>query len=275
MSSLISGLSWELSVLSRAIGYQNLSGAAVHVGLSQPQLSRIIAKLESSLGVILLDRGARRKSAWTPLARKLAETYLRASRNLDAQIEGLVDSAHPKHLYVGALEGLSGIASAFVQHVFTHAGIPVVELNIYDLNQLEELFLRGDLNLIFTFREPGRRKFRYSRTLGTQSLEHVERPGKYQVMSTFEYGAAEHGVRSTRNTRAHKPQAINPHVLVSNSLAVRKSWIERYGGAGIIPSDLRTRKTLSGSFESEILVLLLGSDLLPEKLWNQIETWRA
>jgi len=66
---------WELSVLSRAVAYQNLSGASQHVGLSQPQLSRIIQKLEAQWSVVLLDRSAKRKACWTPAAYKLARVY--------------------------------------------------------------------------------------------------------------------------------------------------------------------------------------------------------
>ena len=53
-------LSWDLAILSRATHYPNLSIASTHVGLSQPQLSRIVAKLEEQYGVQLLDREARR-----------------------------------------------------------------------------------------------------------------------------------------------------------------------------------------------------------------------
>ena len=46
-------LHWPLSVLSKAIHHKNLSAAADHIGLSQPQLSRLIAQLEEELGVIV------------------------------------------------------------------------------------------------------------------------------------------------------------------------------------------------------------------------------
>ncbi|MHA0112066.1 LysR family transcriptional regulator, partial [Klebsiella pneumoniae] len=70
---------WDLSVLTRATQYANLSIAADHVGISQPQLSRIVAKLEDQLGLILLDRESRRKSAWTPAAHRLADIYSRTA----------------------------------------------------------------------------------------------------------------------------------------------------------------------------------------------------
>ena len=58
-------LYYELGVLAKAVNFKNLSAAALHVGLSQPQLSRIIAKIEEELKIVLLDRSAKRKSGWT------------------------------------------------------------------------------------------------------------------------------------------------------------------------------------------------------------------
>lgn len=60
-------LYYELGVLAKAVNFKNLSAAALHVGLSQPQLSRIIAKIEEELKIVLLDRSAKRKSGWTNL----------------------------------------------------------------------------------------------------------------------------------------------------------------------------------------------------------------
>ena len=73
----ISHLTYELSVLSKAVMHRNLSLAAVHVGLSQPQLSRLIQKLEGELRVVLLDRASRRKSGWTPVAHELVLAFQR------------------------------------------------------------------------------------------------------------------------------------------------------------------------------------------------------
>ena len=60
-------LYYELGVLAKAVNFKNLSAAALHVGLSQPQLSRIIAKIEEELKIVLLDRSAKRKSGWTSI----------------------------------------------------------------------------------------------------------------------------------------------------------------------------------------------------------------
>ncbi len=86
----LSRLHWELSVLSRAVAYQNLSSAAMHIGTSQPQLSRIISKLERELKTVLLDRTSRRKSGWTLAALRLAELYMKSERRLEHDIKGLL-----------------------------------------------------------------------------------------------------------------------------------------------------------------------------------------
>ena len=80
---------YELSVLGKAIHFKNLSAAALHVGLSQPQLSRIIAKIEDELKIILLDRSAKRKSGWTPVAFQLSLMFEKSSRHLDAELANL------------------------------------------------------------------------------------------------------------------------------------------------------------------------------------------
>ncbi|HAR41751.1 MAG TPA: LysR family transcriptional regulator, partial [Bdellovibrionales bacterium] len=183
MEKLLSERAWELSVLSRAIVFPNLSAAANHVGLSQPQLSRIVARLEGEIGVTLLDRTVRRKSGWTPIAARLAETFLKSARNLESEVQMLVGNAQPRALSIGTLEGLTSIAITFAEQIFKAGGIKLLDLNVYDLNQLEEFFLKGDLNLIFTVREPGRRKFRHIRHLGQQVVEAQQNPsGNYSIM---------------------------------------------------------------------------------------------
>jgi LysR family transcriptional regulator, transcriptional activator for aaeXAB operon len=77
----VEGLHWPLSVLARAVHYKNLTSASSHVGLSQPQLSRLVSQLEKELNVTLLDRSARRKSGWTPAAHRVAQIYAISSKN--------------------------------------------------------------------------------------------------------------------------------------------------------------------------------------------------
>src|SRR3989344_761060 len=98
----------ELTVLSKAVAHKNLSGASAHVGLSQPQLSRIVKRIEESFSVVLLDRSAKRSAAWTPIAHRLAEFFQKKMRIFDHELEALIRAVETKQVQVGCLEGLMG-----------------------------------------------------------------------------------------------------------------------------------------------------------------------
>ena len=161
-------LSWDLAILSRAVAYSNLSGASAHVGLSQPQLSRIVAKLEEQLNISLLDRETKRKSSWTPAAFRLAEIYTATFQNFRTEVNQLADGLEPDTLRIGALEGLVPLATSFCKKLYDQSDIMVLELNVHDTNALEEKFLKSELDLIYSVREPSRKKFRYTHSLGYQ-----------------------------------------------------------------------------------------------------------
>jgi hypothetical protein len=266
----LEGLSWELSVLSKAVAYKNLSGAAQNVGISQPQLSRIVGKLETELRAVLLDRGARRKSGWTPLAFQLAEVYLKSVRGLNSDVQKLIEGNEPRLLHIGTLEGLIQLAVKFGNHILTHTGIETIEVNVYDLNVLEEKFFKGDLDVIFTAREPGRKKYQYSKHLGYQSLELVESSEKFRVMSSFEFGVSE--VKGARQSKSKKGEEQGPKTIISNSLAVRRQWMESCGGIGTLPSPVRSSKkaaATSNKVVEEDDVYLYAQDYLSSALWEK------
>lgn len=110
--------------------------------------------------------------------------------------------------------------------------------------------------MIFTSKIPGRQKFRHIIEIGSQVLEKVQTNKKFGVLSTFEFGRA-----NKNELEAYE------HVFVSNSLAIRKSWLETVGGVGWIPSE--TRK---GKAKEHEPVLLIGSELLSPILWQKIES---
>jgi hypothetical protein len=249
-------LSWDLSILSRAVAYANLSSASAHVGLSQPQLSRIVAKLESELDVVLLDRETRRKSSWTPTAYRLAEIYARAFHNFRAEVASLTQGLDPDHFRVGTLEGLIPQALAFCHALLSSTKVMVVELDVLDQNFLEEKFTKNEVDVIFSMREPGRKKFRYVKVLGYQTIEPVEK-GEPRVYSMFEYAST---------LQKGKPKA---KTFVSNSLRVRQEWFEQFGGSGSLPSDMRAKKT---GKKTEVPVLVIAHDALPPRVWGEIET---
>ena len=256
---------WQLSILSKAIHYKNLSGAASHVGVSQPQLSRIVSRLEEELGVVLLDRTARRKSGWTPVAYKIADTYFRTSRKLTQSLQQLKADDQPTHLTIGTLEGLMNLASDFCAQALAEPKLTIVELNVYDLSELEEKFVKDELDLVFTSREPGRHKHRYVRDLGYQVFDRRQNAGGPRVLSPYEY--ANHA-QSTK--KAASKAAKSSQLLVSNSLAVRRLWIENHGASGSIPSDMRRRKTS----DADTPVILVASDLMNPAVWARLEQIR-
>ncbi|UOF00026.1 LysR family transcriptional regulator [Bdellovibrio reynosensis] len=247
-------LYYELSVLSKAVHFKNLSAAALHVGLSQPQLSRIIAKIEDELKIVLLDRSAKRKSGWTGVAFQLAEIFEKSIRRLELEMQGISNNQMVAELHIGTLEGLSDFALKTCRLCFEEVGVKKITLDIFDLNELEANFLSGNLDLIFTSKTPGRQKFKYLEELGFQKLEKIESNTNFAVLSTFEYG------------RANKKELEDyPHLFVSNSLAMRKSWLENHGGTGHVPTEAK-----KGRAKDAEPVLMIGSELLSPVLWENI-----
>jgi len=248
-------LNWELTVLSRAIAYTNLSGAASHIGLSQPQISRIIARLESELDIVLLDRDTKRKSSWTPEAFRLCDIYNRTFQQFRSEVQQLGAEAEPTAIRIGSLEGLIDVASAFSHRLFTKSAALTVELSIADLDDLEEQHFKGSLEFLFTSREPGKKKLSHSKLLGYQSIDEFGSEAGFHVMSSFEYATQIAG---------HKRRS-SEKVLISNSLNVREKWIRNFGGRGTIPSTIQKR---SRPRQGEVPVLLLAPDHLPKRLWT-------
>lgn len=253
-------LHWQLSILSKAIHYKNLSGAAAHIGLSQPQLSRIISRLESELNVVLLDRTVRRKSGWTPIAFKIAETYARSSRKLTQSLSQLASDDQVTQLTVGTLEGIMDLASDVSRWIFAQTKIHLIELDVFDLSELEERFERGELDLILTGREPGKQKYKYSRILGYQVFEQRGAGDEFRALSPFEYQNQTGKQRAPRSTR----------ILLSNSLAVRRQWVEAFGASGSFPSTIRQTQSEDSS---EVPVYLIASDMINPVLWSKIESF--
>lgn len=246
---------YELSVLAKAVHFKNLSGAALHVGLSQPQLSRIIAKIEDELKIILLDRSAKRKSGWTPIAFQLANMFEKSIKRLEAELQGLSHDQLVSEIHIGTLEGLSSFAIEACKHSFDQTGVFKIFIEIYDLNELEAHFLSGNLDIIFTSKMPGRQKFKYINELGFQVLEKIQTNKNYALLSSFEYG------------RSHKKDFEDfKHILVTNSLTIRKEWFKLYGGTGFMPTEAKRGR----SKELHEPVLMIGSEILNPTLWQQV-----
>ena len=266
MEALLETMHWELAVLSKSIHYKNLSAAAEHVGLSQPQLSRIVSKLEGELGVVLLDRTVRRKSGWTPVAHKIADTYLGCERRLDQALQQLKSDEQVTHLSIGTLEGLTSLANDFCKQLFSMPKLKLIELNVYDLSELEERFEKDGLDLMFTCREPGQHKYSYVRNLGYQVLRKTAgtKDAHIQALSPYEYATQIN--RRTKEADAAKVQKT----IISNSLSVRKLWVEEHGATGYVPSDVKAKKTA----DDDVPVFLIAQDLLMPAIWEKFRQIR-
>lgn len=247
---------YELSILAKAIHFKNLSAAALHVGLSQPQLSRIIAKIENELKVVLLDRSAKRKSGWTVAGFQLADIFEKSIRRLEIELAQMNNSQMVAEVRIGTLEGLADFALKMSRVCFDKLNVKKIVLDIFDLSDLEAHFIAGDLDIIFTSRSPGRQKFKHLSEIGYQQLEKIETHSEYAVLSTFEFG------------RIHKKELeLFRHVLVSNSLAVRKDWLKSPGGMGRLPTEMKRGKA-RGEHEP---VYMIGSEILSPILWDVIQ----
>jgi hypothetical protein len=244
-------LHWPLTVLSKAVHFKNLTGASAHVGLSQPQLSRLISQIEKEFDVILLDRSAKRKSGWTPAAIRLAEIYSQNARKLQTSIQEAIAAQVPTQLTIGTLEGQSELALSMAHHLLENSKVTELALDVYDQNDLEEKFFNGDLDLILTSHEPGKQKFKHVVEIGFQSLDEVETNTHFTVLSPFEFGRM-------------KKKPTNK-VLISNSLAVRKFWVNTYGGKATMPSAIKKTKG-----RDMYPVLLIGTELFNESLWRTV-----
>jgi LysR family transcriptional regulator, transcriptional activator for aaeXAB operon len=243
------GLAWELSVLSKCLPFPNLSVASEHVGLSQPQISRIVKRLEEELQLPLLDRQSRRHSHWTSAALRLGEEYQALHREFQSRLLELQSRSDQVKIRIGTLEGLYELASRLAHHLFEHDSTENIELNIYDLNELSEHFLEGRLDLVVTSRETGRRKFPIWRQLGYQTLDFMgpARSGLIVQSPSEEQSVSPIDDKSTRQ------------VLVSNSLALRRFWIENYSARGRTPSPLLKTKSQAPKGAQVEPVFLVGS----------------
>jgi hypothetical protein len=260
-------LNWELSVLSQSVAYNNLSGASQHVGLSQPQLSRIVKRLEDNWNLVLLDRTAKRKATWTSAAYRLAKLYTEADRQLNQEIQKISNQNIPDHIRVGTLEGLFPVAGNFLKHIEQNfADIQIFEMDIHDLDILEERFFKGRFDFIFTVRTPGRKKFSFVKELGFQMMKTIkEEPSeekKIKVLSSFEY--------ETRKFSSKKRDS--GRMFVSNSLSARRWWVDHFGGDARFPSEILANEPKSG----EVLKpLLVGAETMLPDFWKTASNFKA
>lgn len=242
----------HLGVLSRAIHFQNLTAASQHVGLSQPQLSRLVSQLEQGLGVSLLDRTVRRKTSWTALAHRLAQEFDRSEQRLDRSIQELLSDSISRELKGACLEGLASMAVQHLGRMSRGRHWREFHLDVLDQTELEERFLSGGVDIIWSSRVPGKRKPRHQLLLGYQTLDERDSGAAIDVFSSYEF-ARERKIKSERLR------------LVSNSLRVRELWFLNIGGKARFPSAVS-----QSSNKGRKPVLLVGGELVPEQTWSEL-----
>jgi molybdenum-dependent DNA-binding transcriptional regulator ModE len=243
-------LHWPLSVLTRCIHYKNISLAAQNIGISQPQISRLVKRIEQELDIIILDKSSPRHSKWTQAAFNLVEIYTRNTRALENSLNQLKVDQIPKSLAIGSLEGLTHQALDIIHRLQNTYNFNEIHLDIYDQNEMEGHFLFGELDLILTSRIPGKRKPKFIKSLGFQTLEQVKNDG-LQVLSPFEF-------QTKKSTHTNK--------LISNSLYARKYWLEHYGGKGQIPGPVKKKRD-----KNDLEVLLIAKESFHQKVWDVIQ----
>lgn len=249
-------LHWPLTVLNRSIPYKNLTAASQHIGISQPQLSRLIKQLEENLDVTLLDRSSPRHTTWTPQARKLAEIFGKSEKALSFAIDEFKEESQQKEVSIGTLEGLSPLAKQFAHHLLEHTFVETIQLNVFDQNDIESRFLVGDLDLVFTSRSPNNKKFNYIHEIGYQFIEPKrDEDCPTKIYSTFEYNS----LNSTQRKRKAKR-------LISNSLYIRKSYQQKYGGTILLPSTIHKGQVP----EKALPVAVIAQDFISQEIWNEL-----
>jgi hypothetical protein len=243
-------LHWPLTVLTRSIHYKNATNAAQNIGLSQPQISRLINKIEDTLGLSLLDKSSPRNTVWTADARKLAEIYNKSARTLEISLTNLKEDQIPKTISIGTLEGLSSLAIDYSQRLFAETSLQQIQLDVFDQNEMENQFLTGEVDIIFTSRAPGKKKYNFIETLGYQRLDEFIGDKSTNVYSPYEYGFIKN--KSDLKQRS----------FISNSLAIRGDYLRNGNGVGKLPSDIHQSQT-----KGDLPVLVVGQDYLHRSFW--------
>lgn len=252
-------LAYELSILSRVIAYPNISTASLQVGISQPQISRIIKKIEDELEINILERQSKRHSSWAPIAYKITESFNDYKSRFEEHLKSLTHSEEYEEIKIGTLEGLIPFSIQLAELLFKKTSLKIIKLHVYDRDFLDESFLKGNLDLILTFNPQLKRKSNYEIILGYQTLENIKNDGAYLVKSSFEFTSSH--LKKT-NYKLKK-------TLVSNSLEIRKSWIQKYGGEGILPSSVSLK-----AYKGASPVVLIGHESISVKLWHTIQDLR-
>lgn len=247
-------LHWPLTVLSKAIHYKNITAASTSIGLSQPQISRLIQKLETQLEVRLIDKSSPRNSSWTPQARQLATLFDRSSKTLESAIEQLKEDSRPSIVKIASLEGLALQACKLAKELMESSSVKECYIDVFDQDEMEAKFISGEIDLMFSSRLPGKKKTLPHKIIGYQKLIKSQSEGPYRLFSPFEYSSL----------TAKKKSGLKGSVIISNSLFIRDHWLNTIGGTGQLPGPLQKKET-----SSSLPVLLIAQDFIHPEIWEK------
>jgi hypothetical protein len=255
MNINIGRLAWELSVLQRAVSFPSLSAASRQIGISQPQLSRILFRIEEELKINLLDRRVKRVPRWTKEAHLISQAYRESVQLLEKKIRAVGSQSKTlERLSLATLEGLSPAGMMIVDFLFKNKLANNIKFDVLDLNELTHAFEAGEYDLIISSQRGGRRKCALERRLGYQVLEEKS-SGKNPEID----------LKSSTESmlKAQKDPTQKP-LLISNSLMIRRMALEKFSARGIIPSPIYQKSR--GPKAGEQDVMLLVRENLPDRV---------
>ena len=118
---------------------------------------------------------------------------------------------------------------------------------------MEAQFNSQNIDIAFTSRIPSKQKLKYVYQIGEQEFLNYNSNKNYEVYSLFEFN---------QKKRASK----NVKTIVSNSLMVRRKWLETQGGKGQIPGEIKSLRR-----KTQTPVLVIGNELVNDKIWEHVK----
>lgn len=149
----------QLRYLIAVVDAGSLSRAAAALRISQPALSQRMTRLESELGVSLLERGPR-----GVVATQAGHDFYRDAHRLVRQFDQLARAVAEHHQVRGMVA--VGLPSAAATHLaaplysWTREHCPGVRLELFESmsGYIEELFSRGRMDLAVVYRDQPRQR---------------------------------------------------------------------------------------------------------------------
>jgi hypothetical protein len=249
-------LAWELSVLQRAVSFPSLSAASRQIGISQPQLSRILQRIEEDLRLNLLDRRVKRHPRWTEEAHVISQAYREAVAQLEKKIRAV--NSQPQvldQMTMATLEGLAPAGLLIVEHLFKNQLARKIQYDILDLKDLTQAFEAGEYDLIISSQRSSRRKYALEKRLGYQILEEklASKAPTIQLQS------------STESLLKSSKEPTSVPTLISNNLMLRKLALAKLPARGIVPSGIYQKSRGTKAGEQDVMLLVrenLGGQIM-------------